>query len=134
MSRVMIVDFDIHHGNGCQSVFYSSNQVLHVSIHKQFHRISSSSRDGSSYSSSSSRSVHGERAEGNEVGRLAFLGSGAGLGFNVNIPLDGSDTDGLRLGLGDVDYLAVFEEIIIPLALEFIPELVFIPAGFDTGI
>ena len=118
MSRVMIVDFDIHHGNGNQSVFYSSSQVLHVSLHKQFHRVGERV---------------GERAEGHESGGLAFLGDRDGLGFNVNIPLDGySDLDGP--GLGDSDYLAVFEEVVLPLAREFRPELIVIPAGFDAGV
>jgi acetoin utilization deacetylase AcuC-like enzyme len=32
--RVMVVDWDVHHGNGTQDVFYESDRVLFVSIHQ----------------------------------------------------------------------------------------------------
>jgi len=34
LERVMIVDYDAHHGNGTQDVFYSSNQVLYIGLHQ----------------------------------------------------------------------------------------------------
>jgi hypothetical protein len=34
LQRVMIVDWDIHHGNGTQELFYDSNQVLHPPLKK----------------------------------------------------------------------------------------------------
>lgn len=34
LSRVMIIDYDAHHGNGTQDTFYSSNQVLYVGLHQ----------------------------------------------------------------------------------------------------
>jgi acetoin utilization deacetylase AcuC-like enzyme len=34
LSRIMIVDYDAHHGNGTQNTFYSSNQVLYVGLHQ----------------------------------------------------------------------------------------------------
>ncbi|MBC8207727.1 MAG: histone deacetylase [Desulfobulbaceae bacterium] len=33
LDRVMIVDWDLHHGNGTQSSFYESDKVLYVSSH-----------------------------------------------------------------------------------------------------
>jgi acetoin utilization deacetylase AcuC-like enzyme len=35
MNRILIVDFDVHHGNGTQEVFYDSNEVLVVSLHQK---------------------------------------------------------------------------------------------------
>lgn len=35
LNRILIIDFDVHHGNGTQEVFYDSNQVLFVSIHQK---------------------------------------------------------------------------------------------------
>lgn len=32
--RILIVDWDIHHGNGTQNEFYSEAQVLYLSIHR----------------------------------------------------------------------------------------------------
>jgi len=34
MQRIMIVDYDAHHGNGTQHTFYSSNKVLYVGLHQ----------------------------------------------------------------------------------------------------
>ena len=34
LERIMIVDYDAHHGNGTQNSFYSSNQVLYVGLHQ----------------------------------------------------------------------------------------------------
>lgn len=34
LQRIMIVDYDAHHGNGTQSTFYSSNNVLYVGLHQ----------------------------------------------------------------------------------------------------
>ncbi len=34
VDRPLIVDFDVHHGNGTQDIFYSDGQVLYISIHQ----------------------------------------------------------------------------------------------------
>ncbi len=34
LNRILIVDWDVHHGNGTQNAFYKSNQVLFFSIHQ----------------------------------------------------------------------------------------------------
>jgi acetoin utilization deacetylase AcuC-like enzyme len=59
--RAMIVDWDVHHGNGTQEVFYSSADVLFASIHQ------SPLYPGT-----------GDRGE---------TGSGTGQGFTVNRPV-----------------------------------------------
>ncbi len=33
--RIMIVDFDVHHGNGTQDIFYDDPSVLYLSLHQQ---------------------------------------------------------------------------------------------------
>ena len=58
--RVLIVDFDVHHGNGTEEMFYDDPSVLFISIHQYPHYPFSGSMD--------------------EVGH------GLGEGFNVNIP------------------------------------------------
>jgi acetoin utilization deacetylase AcuC-like enzyme len=37
LERIVIVDFDVHHGNGTQDVFYSNPGVLYVSTHQSPH-------------------------------------------------------------------------------------------------
>ncbi|WP_422691106.1 histone deacetylase [Candidatus Methylopumilus universalis] len=34
INRILIVDFDVHHGNGTQDIFYSDNTVFYFSIHQ----------------------------------------------------------------------------------------------------
>jgi len=61
LRRVLILDWDVHHGNGTNDIFYGSREVLFVSIH-QSHLYPGS-------------------------GRATELGEGDGLGFTVNLPV-----------------------------------------------
>ncbi|MFX0108416.1 MAG: histone deacetylase [Candidatus Hodarchaeota archaeon] len=63
LDRVLIVDYDAHHGNGTQNAFYSSNQVLYVGLHQ----------DG--------RTLFPGSGFPNEIG------SGKGKGYNVNLAM-----------------------------------------------
>jgi acetoin utilization deacetylase AcuC-like enzyme len=68
LSRVAIVDIDVHHGNGTQWIFYDDPRVLYVSTH-QFPFYPG-------------------------TGAADEVGHGAGAGFTVNVPLDAGATDG----------------------------------------
>ena len=61
LKRILVIDFDVHHGNGTQKVFYTSPEVLYVSTHQSPH-------------------YPGSGAAG-EVGR------DEGEGFTVNVPM-----------------------------------------------
>jgi acetoin utilization deacetylase AcuC-like enzyme len=61
LSRVAIVDWDVHHGNGTQEIFYDSSQVLYLSAH-QFPYYPG-------------------------TGSLYEVGVGAGTGFTVNLAM-----------------------------------------------
>ena len=37
LKRVAIIDFDVHHGNGTQNIFYSNKKVLYISTHQYPH-------------------------------------------------------------------------------------------------
>lgn len=60
--RVAVVDWDVHHGNGTEAIFYDRNDVLTISIHQ-------------------------ERNYPLDTGDVGDIGAGAGEGFNMNIPL-----------------------------------------------
>jgi acetoin utilization deacetylase AcuC-like enzyme len=105
IERVLIVDWDIHHGNGTQSIFYDDPTVLTVSIHRWDH--------GRFYPSLAS-------------GGPTHVGSGPGQGFNVNIAWSCA-------GMGDVEYYAAFERVILPLSREFGPQLILVAAGLDAA-
>ncbi|MFH1266972.1 MAG: SUMF1/EgtB/PvdO family nonheme iron enzyme, partial [Planctomycetota bacterium] len=95
LAKVLVVDWDVHHGNGTQAAFYDDPTVLFFSVHQYpFYPGSGSA---------------GER------------GTGAGLGFTMNVPLPA--------GSGDEDLKKVFDETLTPAALEFQPDFVLISAG-----
>merc|ERR1719234_273113 len=55
------------------------------------------------------------------------IGANSGKGFNCNIPLN-------KVGMTDMDYLAAWQQVVLPLAAEFQPDLVLVSAGFDPAL
>ncbi|XP_055636355.1 histone deacetylase 4 isoform X3 [Toxorhynchites rutilus septentrionalis] len=104
--RILIVDWDVHHGNGTQQVFYDDPNVLYLSIHRH--------DDGNFFPG---------------TGGPTECGTGAGLGFNVNIAWSG----GLDPPLGDAEYLAAFRTVVMPIARDFQPDIILVSAGFDAA-
>ncbi|XP_050438023.1 histone deacetylase 4 isoform X2 [Adelges cooleyi] len=104
--RILVVDWDVHHGNGTQQIFYEDRNVLYLSIHRH--------DDGNFFPG---------------TGAPAECGVGNGLGYNVNIAWSG----GLQPPLGDAEYLAAFRSVVMPIAREYAPEIVLVSAGFDAA-
>lgn len=105
--KILIVDWDVHHGNGTQQAFYDDPNVLYLSIHRH--------DDGNFFPG---------------TGDPTECGDGTGLGFNVNIAWSG----GLNPPLGDAEYLAAFRTIVMPIAKAYNPDIVLVSAGFDPAI
>ncbi|KAJ5626517.1 histone deacetylase [Penicillium herquei] len=103
--KILIVDWDVHHGNGIQKAFYDDPNVLYISLHVH--------QDGKFY-------------PGGAEGDWDHCGTGPGLGKNVNIPWPDQ-------GMGDGDYLFAFQQVIMPIASEFNPDLVIVASGFDAA-
>ncbi len=61
LERVMIIDYDLHHGNGTQEIFYGDPGVLYTSIHQSYHFPG--------------------------TGRIDEIGTGDGRGYTVNFPV-----------------------------------------------
>ncbi len=61
IGRIAIIDFDVHHGNGTQNIFYESERVFYISLHQYPHY------PGTGY--------------------LDETGTGRGVGYNLNIPM-----------------------------------------------
>jgi histone deacetylase 6 len=110
VGRILIVDWDVHHGNGLQNAFYEDDRVLYLSLHRHDGPVDGS---GTFY-------PHGDSQNGLAVGQ------GKGKGRNVNIPWPSK-------GFGDADYLHAFHEVVMPIAYEFDPDFVFVAAGFDAA-
>ncbi|XP_058233607.1 histone deacetylase 5 isoform X3 [Hemibagrus wyckioides] len=105
VAKILIVDWDIHHGNGTQQAFYNDPNVLYISLHRY--------DDGNFFPGS---------------GAPEEVGVGPGVGFNVNIAWTG----GVDPPMGDVEYLTAFRTVVMPIANEFSPDVVLVSAGFDA--
>ncbi|KAF6090567.1 histone deacetylase 6 [Phyllostomus discolor] len=103
--RILIVDWDVHHGNGTQHIFEEDPSVLYISLHRYDH--------GTFF-------PMGDEGASNQVGRSA------GTGFTVNVAWNGPR-------MGDSEYLAAWHRLVLPIAYEFNPELVLVSAGFDAA-
>ena len=98
--RVLIVDWDVHHGNGTQDVFYRDGSVLFFSTHQ------SPWYPGT-----------GDKSE---------TGEGAGAGKTINCPFPA--------GTGRREIIGAFENVLLPAAGDFHPDLVLVSAGFDSRV
>lgn len=71
--RVLYIDIDIHHGDGVEEAFYTSERAMCVSFHK-----------------------YGDYFPG--TGALNDIGEGPGAGYSVNVPLsDGCDDETFKM-------------------------------------
>jgi acetoin utilization deacetylase AcuC-like enzyme len=100
LRRVLILDWDVHHANGTSDIFWESDQVLLISFH-----------EWPLYPGS---------------GRASEVGSGAGLGYTVNVPVPA--------GTGDAAYSSLVRDLAVPLARLYEPELILISAGYDAHL
>ncbi|XP_040452092.1 polyamine deacetylase HDAC10 isoform X1 [Falco naumanni] len=106
LQRILIVDWDVHHGQGTQYIFEEDPSVLYFSWHRYEHQEFWPSLKESDYDA---------------------VGLGRGKGFNVNLPWN-------KVGMENSDYLAAFFHVLLPMAFEFDPELVIVSSGYDSGI
>ncbi|KAF2365725.1 Histone deacetylase domain [Trinorchestia longiramus] len=106
LDKILILDWDVHHGNGTQSMFYDDPHVLYMSLHRY--------DEGSFFPG---------------TGAPQEVGENDGYGFNVNIAWSGS----LNPPLGDAEYMAAFRTIVMPIAKDFNPDIVLVSAGFDAA-
>ncbi|KAI8048226.1 hypothetical protein BDF21DRAFT_351767 [Thamnidium elegans] len=106
VKKVLIVDWDVHFGNGTQVIFSEDPDVLYISLHRF--------EDALFYPS-------------DNKGSASYTGYGKGIGKTVNVPWPCP-------GMTDADYLYAFWEVIMPIAMEFSPDVVVVSAGFDAAI
>src|SRR5262245_20865690 len=96
--RVLVLDWDVHHGNGTEAIFYESSEVLYASIHQS--------------------PLYPGTGAATDVGR------GDGGGFTVNMPVPP--------GTGPDQFLALVQQVDVPIAREWRPGLLCISAGYDA--
>jgi acetoin utilization deacetylase AcuC-like enzyme len=105
VARVAIVDWDVHHGNGTQEIFYADASVLFVSIHAD---------------------LYPGTGDIGETGQAETPADGR----NVNLMWP----DPLRYpAASDAEYLAAVELLVLPVLRAFAPGLLLVSSGFDAA-
>jgi acetoin utilization deacetylase AcuC-like enzyme len=96
--RVLILDWDVHHGNGTEAIFGERDDVLLISIQQE------GIWPGS--------------------GLPEDIGTGAGAGFTINLPVPEAS--------GRDVFLSLLDRVVGPVAGEYKPDLILISAGYDA--
>ncbi|XP_072966187.1 histone deacetylase 8 [Typha angustifolia] len=102
--KVIVIDIDVHYGNGTAEGFYCSDNVLTISLHMN----------------------HGSWGQSHpQSGTINEVGEGNGFGYNLNIPLPS--------GSGDEGYVYAMNELVVPAVEKFQPALIVLVAGQDSS-
>lgn len=106
IGSIAIVDWDVHHGNGTQEIFYDRDDVLPISIHHE----------------------HGSWHDiyHPQTGAMTEHGEGDGEGYTVNIPVPAA--------VGNEGYARIFDSLVEPIVAEYQPDAILVSAGQDAGI
>ncbi|MEL7461728.1 MAG: class II histone deacetylase [Pseudomonadota bacterium] len=99
-TRVAVLDWDVHHGNGTEAVFYDRADVLTVSIHQA-------------------------RNYPLDTGAFSDRGKGAGVGYNLNVPLPP--------GSGHAAWMAALDRLALPSIAAFKPDIIVVASGYDAS-
>ena len=67
LSRILIIDWDAHHGNGTEEIFYEDDSIFYISLHQYPHYPGTGSREST--------------------------GANRGKGYNLNIPMEAGSGD-----------------------------------------
>jgi acetoin utilization protein AcuC len=100
IERFLILDYDVHFGNGTSDIYYRDPTVLYISLHQD------------------PRTIYPG------TGFTWQIGEDAGKGYNVNVPLPP--------GTSDSTYLYALNEIFVPMAEEFRPQIIIANGGSDS--
>jgi len=99
LKRFLVLDHDVHAGNGTSDIYYRDPSVLFISLHQDPHTLYPG------------------------TGFVHQIGEAEGEGFNVNVPLPA--------GTSDDTFLYALNEIFLPMADEFKPEIIVSNGGSD---
>ena len=109
LKKILIFDWDVHHGDSSQKLTYEDDSILYIS----FHRF-----DKGSF-------FPGKSGNAKNLGADCALGKNQNLGWDIEWKRDYKIVD-------DQEYIYAFERLVVPIVKEFKPELIFISAGFDS--
>jgi histone deacetylase 6 len=110
VKRVCIVDLDVHFGDSTSAVFINDPTVLYISLH---------------------RWDRGYFYPHSLLGAPSNVGSHKGRGYNVNIAWNVPASKSCKVTTGDAEYHHAFRTIVLPILIQYQPELILVSAGFD---
>jgi len=99
VEKILYVDLDVHHPDGVQKIFESEPRILQVSL-------------------------HGWTGHHTNEGHYSFIGTDAGVGRKINMPLPPHT--------GDRIYLQILKTLLMSVMRSYQPEVVFYQAGVDS--
>lgn len=99
--KAVVLDWDVHHGNGTEAIYYDRDDTLTISLHQ-------------------------EGTYPLDTGDLTDRGTGAGTGFNINLPM--------HAGTGHTAYLHAMERLVLPQIAAFQPDIIVVACGYDAAV
>jgi acetoin utilization protein AcuC len=102
LKRILIADFDVHHGNGTQTYFYDDPEVMQISFHEDTEWI----------------------YPHDDGGYVSDIGSGLGRGYTINMPFPMDSCDSV--------YRYAFDELVPKLVDFYKPQFIILIPGFDA--
>ncbi len=102
--RVLVVDLDVHHGNGTYAALKAEPRAFQFHLHQL--------------------GIYPGRGIRVGAGREDETGEGAALGHTINVPL--------APGSGDDAFLAALRERLVPAMEHFRPQFILVSAGYDA--
>ncbi|MES1919234.1 hypothetical protein MHBO_001093 [Bonamia ostreae] len=103
--KILVFDWDLHHGNGTEDIFYDDDKIVYISVHQEFDITGKEMFPG--------------------TGGISDVGGRSARGRNVNIPV--------AIGSGDGEFRSIFDHVVSPILKEFAPDAVFVSSGFDSA-
>lgn len=113
LKRVCILDWDVHHGDGTQEMFYDTNEVLFISVHRYENQAFYPYKEISSHE---------------------YIGEKEGEGFNINVAWNTTEKEEDESKVGTKEYKYLFENLLFGIIQEYDPQLLIISAGFDSAL
>ena len=117
--RVVVFDWDVHHGDGTERILRDDPNVLYISV-----RVWCSIRV-----CVSSLTTHNMQVHRHENGKFFPFTGATHENVETSVNLAWS-----QKGMGDAEYVVAFERVILPIITQFDPDLVLVSAGFDAAV
>uniref|UniRef100_A0A1I7W7E0 Hist_deacetyl domain-containing protein n=1 Tax=Heterorhabditis bacteriophora TaxID=37862 RepID=A0A1I7W7E0_HETBA len=110
--RVLIIDWDVHAGQGTQECIEEDENIRLVSIHRY---------ENGHFWPNLERSAVKTHCECTQHSKSVLIRN------TINVPLN-------DIGIDDSDFLAIFQLIVLPVVYDFHPDLILVSCGFDAAL